>query len=58
MSVSKKHITSKEIKNKIKDGKLPGYDLIKDKSPKHLKNKTILQITFIFNSMSRLSYYA
>jgi hypothetical protein len=56
-----KHTTPNAIKNiilKLKEGKSPGYDLILNKMLKHLPNKTILLIIYIFNSMLRLSYYS
>jgi hypothetical protein len=45
-----KRTTPNEIKNiilKLKESKLPGYDLISNKMLKHLPNKTILLITCI-----------
>jgi hypothetical protein len=47
----------KQIINRLKIGKSPGYDLISNKMLKHLPNKTIILLTFIYNSMLRLSYF-
>lgn len=46
-----------QIINKLKIGKSPGYDLISNKMLKHLPNKTIILLTFIYNFMLRLSYF-
>ncbi|KAL4125774.1 hypothetical protein QTP88_010014 [Uroleucon formosanum] len=55
-----KHFTPNEIKytiSKLKNGKAPGHDPIANKILKKLTNKTILNITHIFNAMLRLSYF-
>lgn len=60
MSLPAKHTTPNEIKHlisKLKPRKSPGYDLITNKILQHLPNKTLLLLTFIYNSMLRLSYF-
>jgi len=55
-----KHTTPNEVKyiiNKLKIGKSPGYDLISNKILSHLPKKTIILLTYIYNSMLRLSYF-
>ena len=42
---------------KLKEGKSPGYDLISNKILKKLPKKSLVLITYIFNSMLRLSYF-
>jgi len=59
MSFPTKHITPNEIKvliNKLKEEKSPEYDLITNKILRNLPEKTIVLITYIFNSMLRISY--
>jgi len=41
----------------LKVGKAPGYDLITNAILKKLPDKTLILITYIFNSMLRLSYF-
>ena len=60
MNLPAKHTSPNEVKqiiSKLKIGKSPGYDLISNKMLKHLPNKTITLLTFIYNSMLRLSYF-
>lgn len=60
MSLPAKHTSPSEIKfliNKLKEGKSPGHDLITNKILKNLPKKTIVLITYIFNSMLRISYF-
>lgn len=60
MSLPIKHVSPNEVVNaiqRLKPNKSPGYDLITNKILKHLPKKTILYLTFIFNSMLRLSYF-
>ncbi|KAL4111825.1 hypothetical protein QTP88_015710 [Uroleucon formosanum] len=60
MSLPAKHTTPNEVKyiiNKLKIGKSPGYDLISNKILRHLPKKTIILLTYIYNSMLRLSYF-
>lgn len=60
MNLLAKYISPNEVKqiiNKLKIGKSPGYDLISNKILKHIPNKTINLLTFIYNSMLRLSYF-
>ncbi|KAL4121449.1 hypothetical protein QTP88_013963 [Uroleucon formosanum] len=60
MSLPAKHTTPNEIKHlisKLKPRKSPGYDLITNKILQHLPNKTLLLLTFIYNSMLRLSHF-
>lgn len=60
MNLPAKHTSPNEVKQiiiKLKIGKSPGYDLISNKMLKHIPNKTIILLTFIYNSMLRLSYF-
>jgi len=60
MNFLAKYTSSNEVKqiiNKLKIGKSTGYDLISNKMLKHLPNKIIILLTFIYNSMLRLSYF-
>lgn len=60
MSLPIKHVSPNEVANVIqrfKPNKSPGHDLITNKILKFLPKKTILFLTFIFNSMLRLSYF-
>ncbi|KAL4098606.1 hypothetical protein QTP88_023174 [Uroleucon formosanum] len=60
MSLPAKHTTPNEIKHlisKLKPRKSLGYDLITNKILQHLPNKTLLLLTFIYNSMLRLSHF-
>jgi len=60
MNLPAKHTSPNEVKqiiNKLKIGKSPGYDLISNKMLKHIPNKTIILLTFIYNSILRLSYF-
>lgn len=59
MSLPAKHTSPSEVKfliSKLKEKKSPGYDLITNKILKNLPKKTIILITYIFNSMLRISY--
>lgn len=59
MSLPAKHTSPSEIKfliSKLKVKKAPGYDLITNKILNNLPKKTIILITYIFNSMLRISY--
>jgi len=61
ISLPAKHTTLNEIKHlisKLKPGKSPEYDLITNKILQHLPNKTLLLLTFIYNSMLRLSLFS
>ncbi|KAL4085191.1 hypothetical protein QTP88_027050 [Uroleucon formosanum] len=60
MSIPIKHVSPNEISNiiqRLKPNKSPGHDLITNKILKHLPRKTIVLLTYIFNSMLRLSYF-
>ncbi|KAL4104848.1 hypothetical protein QTP88_020124 [Uroleucon formosanum] len=60
MSFPTKPISPGEISSIIKKlpiGKAPGYDLITNKVLKNVSKKGILLLTFIYNSMLRLSYF-
>ena len=60
MSLPTKSISPGEISSIIKKlpiGKAPGYDLITNKVLKNLSKKGILLLTFIYNSMLRLSFF-
>jgi len=59
MSLPAKHTSPSEIEfliSKLKEKKAPGYDLITNKILKNLPKKTIVLITYIVNSMLRISY--
>jgi hypothetical protein len=61
MSLPIKHVSPNEIANviqRLKPKKFPGHDLITNKKLKHLSKKIIMLLTFIFNSMLRLSYFS
>jgi len=54
-----KHTSPREIQfiiNKLPNNKSPGHGLITNRIIKHLPKKTILLLTFIFNSILRLSH--
>jgi hypothetical protein len=61
ISLPTKLITPNKLKyiiNKLKIGKLLGYDLISNKILKHLpKKKTLILLIFIYKSMLRLLYF-
>jgi hypothetical protein len=60
MSFPMKHISPSEIKYfilKMKDKKSPGYDLIINKILKFFPKKSIMLLTYLYNSMLRLSYF-
>uniref|UniRef100_A0A2S2PX53 Putative RNA-directed DNA polymerase n=2 Tax=Sipha flava TaxID=143950 RepID=A0A2S2PX53_9HEMI len=60
MSLPIKHVSPYEVANliqRLKPNKSPGHDLITNKILKYLPKKTILLLTFLFNSMLRLSYF-
>jgi hypothetical protein len=60
MSLLIKHVSPNEVANliqRLKPNKSPGHDLITNKILKYLLKKTILLLTFLFNSMLRLSYF-
>ena len=55
-----KHVSPTEVKEEIKKlncKKSPGYDGISGKAIQALPKKAILYITFIYNSMLRLTYF-
>lgn len=55
-----KHTSPSEIKYfilKLKDKKSPDYDLITNKILKFLPKKSIMLLTYLYNSMLRLSYF-
>jgi len=59
MSLPTKHTTPNEIKNliqKLKIKKSHGHDQITNKIFQHLPKKSIILLTYIFNSMLRMSY--
>jgi hypothetical protein len=59
MSLAAKHTSPSEIKfliSKLKEKKAPGYDLTTNKILNNLSKKTIILITYIFNSILRISY--
>jgi len=59
MSISGKHTSPSEMKfliSKLKEKIAYGYDLITNRILNNLPKKTIILITFIFNSMLRISY--
>jgi hypothetical protein len=61
MSLPMKHTSPSEIKYfifKLKDKKSPGYDLIINKILKFLSKKSIVLLTYLYNSMLRLSYFS
>jgi hypothetical protein len=61
MSLSMKHTSPSEIKYfilKFKDKKSPGYDLIINKILTFLPKKSIMLLTYLYNSMLRLSYFS
>lgn len=60
MSLPTKHTSPNEIKNliqKLKIKKSPGHDQITNKILQHLPKKSIILLTYIFNSMLRMSYF-
>lgn len=60
MSLPIKHTSPNKIKNliqKLKVKKLPGHDQITNKILKHLPKKSIILLTYIYNSMLILSYF-
>jgi hypothetical protein len=60
MNLPATHTSPNEVKqiiNKLKVEKSPEYDLISNKMLKHLPNKINILLTFIYNSMLRLSYF-
>lgn len=60
LSLPPKHITPREVELAIKKlpaGKAPGYDLITATILRHLPRRSILFITYIFNSILRLSHF-
>ncbi|KAL4132606.1 hypothetical protein QTP88_009730 [Uroleucon formosanum] len=59
MSLPTNHTSPSEILhiiNKLHNNKAPGHDLITNRIIKNLPKKTIIFLTFIFNSILRLSY--
>lgn len=59
MALPTKHTSPSEILfliKKLQNNKSPGHDLITNKIIKHLPKKAIIQLTYIFNSILRLSY--
>lgn len=60
MSLNTKHTSPNEIKNLIQKLKIktsPGHDQITNKILQHLPKKSIILLTYIFNSMLRMSYF-
>jgi len=60
MSLPPKHTSPAEVQYtiaKLPQKKSPGYDLITSEILKQLPQKVIVLITYIFNSMLRLSYF-
>jgi len=60
ISLPIKHVSPYEVANliqRLKPNKSPGHDLITNKILKYLPKRTILLLTFLFNSMLRLSYF-
>ena len=60
ISLPEKHTTYNKLKhitNKLKVGKSLGYDLITNKILQYLPDKTLVLLTFIHNSMPRLSHF-
>ena len=60
VSLPAKPITSSEITTPIKNlhpKKSPDHDLITNKIIKHLTKKSIFLLTYIFNSMLRISHF-
>ena len=60
MSLPTKHTSPNELKDliqKLKIKKSPGHDQITNKVLKHLPKKSIILLTYIYNSMLRLSYF-
>lgn len=60
MSLPPKHISPAEVRyiiSKLPRKKSPGYDLITSEILNQLPKKVIVLLTYIFNSMLRLSYF-
>jgi len=60
MTMPPKHISPHEVAyliNKSNKHKSPGYDLITSEVAVHLSKKALLFLTFIYNSMIRLTYF-
>lgn len=60
MLLPAKHTSPSKVKffiNELKEGKLPGYDVIINKILKNLPKNTIVLITYIFNSVLPISHF-